>query len=84
VDFVSILFGVGSVADVNDPKSKIAYLMGSFFLIKRQVLVDIGTCESVREEIQEDKALGIIIKERGYKLRLVKLKKWSTHCGPTI
>ena len=32
-DFVSILFGVGSVADVNDPKSKIAYLMGSFFLI---------------------------------------------------
>jgi chlorobactene glucosyltransferase len=73
-DFVSILFGVGSVADVNDPKSKIAYLMGSFFLIKRQVLVDIGTFESVREEIQEDKALGIIIKERGYKLRLVKLK----------
>ena len=48
--------------------------MGSFFLITRQVLINIGTFESVREEIQEDKALGIIIKERGYKLRLVKLK----------
>ena len=33
-----------------------------------------GTFESVHQEIQEDKALGILIKERGYKLRLVKLK----------
>ena len=73
-DLLGILFGVGSVAEVNDAKSKIAYLMGSFFLITRQVLINIGTFESVREEIQEDKALGIIIKERGYKLRLVKLK----------
>ena len=73
-DLLGILFGVGSVAEVNDAKSKIAYLMGSFFLITRQVLINIGTFESVRGEIQEDKALGIIIKERGYKLRLVKLK----------
>ena len=73
-DLLGILFGVGSIAEVNDTKSKIAYLMGSFFLIKRQVLINIGTFESVRGEIQEDKALGIIIKERGYKLRLVKLK----------
>ncbi|HEU5121007.1 MAG TPA: glycosyltransferase, partial [Candidatus Nitrosocosmicus sp.] len=73
-DFISVLFGVGSVAEVNNSKSKFAYLMGSFFLIKKKVLVDVGTFESVREEIQEDKALGIIIKERGYRLRLVKLK----------
>lgn len=73
-DFISILFGVGSVAEVNNPKSKIAYLMGSFFLIKRKVLVNIGTFESVHDAIQEDKALGIIIKSSGYKLRLVKLK----------
>ena len=73
-DFISILFGVGSIAEVNNPKSKIAYLMGSFFLIKRQVFINVGTFESVHEEIQEDKALGIIIKEKGYKLRLVKLR----------
>ena len=73
-DFISILFGVGSVAEVNNPKSKFAYLMGSFFLIKRQVFINVGTFESVHQEIQEDKALGILIKERGYKLRLVKLK----------
>src|SRR5215213_3492279 len=34
-DFVSILFGIGS-GDVNNPKSKIAYLMGSFFLLRRK------------------------------------------------
>ena len=73
-DFTNILFGVGSIAEVNNPKSKIAYLMGSFFMIKRKVFVSIGTFESVHGEIQEDKALGILIKKRGYKLRLVKLK----------
>ena len=73
-DFISILFGVGSVAEVNNPKSKIAYLTGSFFLIKRKVFVNVGTFESVHDAIQEDKALGIIIKSSGYKLRLVKLK----------
>src|ERR687889_37069 len=55
-DFVSILFGIGS-GDVNNPKSKIAYLMGSFFLVRRKVLADIGGFESVHDEIQEDKAL---------------------------
>ena len=73
-DFIGILFGVGSAAEVNNPKSKFAYLMGSFFLIKQEVLRNVGTFESVHEEIQEDKALGTIIKERGYRLRLVKLK----------
>ncbi len=73
-DFVSILFGIGS-GDVNNPKSKIAYLMGSFFLIRRKILVDIGTFEIVRDEIQEDKALGVVIKKRGYNLKLVILKE---------
>ena len=73
-DFISILFGVGSITEVKNPKSKIAYLMGSFFLIKRKVFVNVGTFESVHDAIQEDKALGIIIKSSGYKLRLVKLK----------
>ncbi len=65
-DSVSVLFGVES-ADVNNPKSKIAYLIGCFFLIKREVFVSIGTFESVHDAIQEDKALGVIIKKRGYR-----------------
>lgn len=71
-DSVSILFGVGS-ADVNDPKSKTAYVMGSFFLIKRNVFTNIGTFESVCQEIQEDKAIGILIKKGGYKIKLIRL-----------
>jgi chlorobactene glucosyltransferase len=73
-DSISVLFGVDS-ADVNNPQSKIAYLIGCFFLIKREVFVNIGTFESVRDAIQEDKALGVLIKKRGYKIKLVKLKE---------
>ena len=36
-DLVSVLFGV-NIADVNNPKSKVAYLMGSFFLYIKQYL----------------------------------------------
>lgn len=68
------LFGVNS-SKVNDPKSKVAFLIGCFFLIKRTVFLEIGTFNSVHDAIQEDKAMGVIIKERGYKLKLVKLQE---------
>jgi chlorobactene glucosyltransferase len=73
-DSISVLFGVDS-ADVNNPQSKIAYLIGCFFLIKKKVFIDIGTFESVHDAIQEDKALGVIVKKRGYKIKLVRLKE---------
>jgi cellulose synthase/poly-beta-1,6-N-acetylglucosamine synthase-like glycosyltransferase len=71
---VFALFGVNS-SKVNDPSSKIAYLIGCYFLIKRSVFVEIGTFEVVHNAIQEDKAMGVLLKERGYKLKLVKLKE---------
>jgi chlorobactene glucosyltransferase len=80
-DFVNILFAVGS-ADVNNPKSKIAYVMGCFLLIKRETFVNIGTFESVHDAIQEDKALGVRIKERRYNMKLVALRKWHTLEAP--
>jgi len=83
-DFINILFKVGS-ADVNDPKSKVAYLMGSFFLIKRQTFVNLGTFESVHDAIQEDKALGVVIKKGGYKMKLVALKEMAyTPCSEEV
>ena len=78
---VSILFGVNNTADVNNPKSKFAYLMGSFFIIKRKVFKDIGTFESVREALQEDKALGIRIKRRGYNMKIVRLNGMISAIG---
>ncbi len=73
-NLVSPLFGIHT-GDVNNPKSNIAYLMGSFFLIKREVFAKVGAFEQVYNAIQEDKALGVIIKRKGYRIRLVRLKE---------
>jgi chlorobactene glucosyltransferase len=83
-DFIDILFKVGS-ADVNDSRSKVAYLMGAFFLIKRETFVKIGTFESVHDAIQEDKALGVLIKKGGYNMKLVALKEMAyTPCSEEV
>jgi chlorobactene glucosyltransferase len=78
---VNVLFGVNNTANVNNPKSKFAYLMGSFFIIKRKVFEDIGTFESVREALQEDKALGVRIKRRGYNMKIVRLNRMISAIG---
>jgi chlorobactene glucosyltransferase len=61
------------VKDINNPKSKIALLMGCFFMIKRDVFESIGTFKSVKNAIQEDRALGVRLKESGFKLRMVPM-----------
>ena len=61
------------VKDVNNPKSKVALLMGCFVMIKREVFESIGTFKSVKNAIQEDQALGVRIKESGYKLRMIPM-----------
>jgi len=77
-ELVNVLFGVNNTADVNNPKSKYAYLMGSYFIIKRKVFEDIGTFQSVGGALQEDKALGFRIKERGYNMKIVRLTGMAT------
>ena len=71
-DLVSVLFGV-NIADVNNPKSKVAYLMGSFFLIHKTVFEEVGTFQSVSKTVQEDRALGVRIKEAGYNMKIVRI-----------
>jgi chlorobactene glucosyltransferase len=61
------------IADVNNPKSNVAYVMGSFFIIKRRIFEELGTFRTVRNEIQEDRAIGINIKKAGYKMKIVKI-----------
>ena len=58
---------------VNDSNSKVAYLMGCFFMIKKQVLIEIGSFASVKNAIQEDKELGQRLKNSGYKLNIVQM-----------
>lgn len=69
---MSITLGKNA-SNVNDPKSKVAFLMGCFFIIKRDVFEYIGTFRSVRNAIQEDEALGIRIKQSGYKIKMIPI-----------
>ena len=57
---------------VNNPKNKIGYFFGSFYLISKKNYEKIGTHEEVRQELVEDGALGRRVKEQGMKLRLIR------------
>jgi cellulose synthase/poly-beta-1,6-N-acetylglucosamine synthase-like glycosyltransferase len=61
-----------SAVRVNDPSKKIGYFFGSFFIISRKTYEEVGTHESVKQEIIEDGALGKKVKDLGYKMRMVR------------
>jgi chlorobactene glucosyltransferase len=68
----SEIFGHG-IADANNPESKVAFVMGSFFMIKKSVFETIGTYKSVRNEIQEDRAIGAMLKTSHYRIKMFKV-----------
>ena len=65
-----------SAIRVNDPKKKMGYFFGSFFLIYKKTYQEIGTHEKVKHEIIEDGALGKMMKDSGYKIRMVRGEKF--------
>jgi cellulose synthase/poly-beta-1,6-N-acetylglucosamine synthase-like glycosyltransferase len=68
----SILLGANTGA-MNNPKSKTAYLVGGFFLIRRRVLEEIGTFRSVKDAVPEDAELGLLLKSTGYSVKIVRI-----------
>jgi chlorobactene glucosyltransferase len=65
---------LANAGKVNDPnRIDIAYLLGSYFLIKRNIFMKIGTYNVVKDAIQEDFDLALVLKQKGYRLRLVKI-----------
>jgi cellulose synthase/poly-beta-1,6-N-acetylglucosamine synthase-like glycosyltransferase len=68
----SVLFDRG-IAEANDPESNVAYVMGSFFMIRRVVFEEIGTFQAVRSKIQEDRALGSLLKRSHYRMKMFKI-----------
>ena len=56
---------------VNDPKSKLGYFWGSFFLISRKAYEMIGGHEAVKGDIVEDRALGQRTKEANLRLEML-------------
>src|SRR5919202_1634238 len=65
-----------SAVRANNPKSKIGYFFGSFFIINRKTYEAVGTHKAVKTEIVEDGALGRKVKEEKFKLRVVRGEKY--------
>jgi glycosyltransferase involved in cell wall biosynthesis len=65
-----------SALRANNPKSKIGYLFGSFFIITKKTYEAVGTHKAVKTEIVEDGALGRKVKEEKFKLRVVHGQKY--------
>jgi chlorobactene glucosyltransferase len=61
-----------SALRVNDPKTKIGYFFGSFFIITRGTYEKIGTHKAVRHELVEDGALGRKVKEEKFIMKMVR------------
>jgi chlorobactene glucosyltransferase len=68
----TIILGADTAA-VNNPRSNMAYLVGSFFMIYRSVLEKVEGFSRIRNAIHEDVALGVQIKRAGYNIKVVKL-----------
>jgi glycosyltransferase involved in cell wall biosynthesis len=65
-----------SALRANNPKSKIGYFFGSFFIITRKTYEAVGTHKSVKSEIVEDGVLGRKVKEEKFNLRVVRGERY--------
>jgi glycosyltransferase involved in cell wall biosynthesis len=57
---------------VNDPKSKRAYVFGTFILVRKSVYQKTGGHKQVRDQIVEDAAIAQLVKSSGFNLRIEK------------
>ncbi len=73
-DYFSIILGQNPVA-VNNANSSEAYLVGSFFMMRKKVLKLVDGFHSVRAAIKEDVELGLQIKKAGFNMKIVKMDK---------
>ena len=61
-----------SPVDANDPKNKKVYLLGTYYMIKRNVYEKIGTHASVRERYDNDFFIGKKLKELKFKINQIR------------
>jgi len=60
----------------NNPKTKTGYFFGSFYIISRKTYEAVGTHEAVKSEIVEDGALGGIVKQGKFNLKVVRGERY--------
>ncbi len=61
-----------SAVKANDPKTKMGYFFGSFFILTKKVYESVGTHKTVKDEIIEDAELGKKVKEQGFRLKVIR------------
>jgi chlorobactene glucosyltransferase len=57
---------------VNNPRTKTGYFFGSFYMITRDTYESIGTHKIVKHELVEDGALGSMVKEQNFRMKMVR------------
>ena len=65
-----LLIFISPLGKVNDPKSKIAFALGPFMLIKRSAFNKVGGYETIRGKIADDTEMAKLLKESGFKIGL--------------
>ncbi len=63
---------------VNDPSKPDAIANGQFILIKRSVYARVGGHAAVKDHIDEDKAIAVVVKHAGYRLVVADGRKVAT------
>jgi chlorobactene glucosyltransferase len=63
---------------VNDPTKPDAIANGQFILIKRSVYARVGGHTAVKDRIDEDKAIAVVVKHAGYRLVVADGRKVAT------
>jgi chlorobactene glucosyltransferase len=63
---------------VNDPSKPDAIANGQFILIKRSVYNRVGGHTAVKDRIDEDKAISVVVKHAGYRLVVADGRKVAT------
>jgi glycosyltransferase involved in cell wall biosynthesis len=66
----------GSLAEVNDTRSLIAWANGQFILIRRATYDAIGGHAAIRSRVVEDFALAVVVKRQGHRLMLADGRAW--------
>lgn len=67
-----LLIFITPLGKVNDPKSKQAFALGPFILIKHSVFDKIGGYKKIRGKIADDVEMAKLLKESGFKIGLAK------------
>lgn len=67
-----LLIFISPLAKVNDPKSKNAFALGPFILIKKTVFNKIGGYEKIRGRIADDVEMAQLLKNSGFRIGLAR------------